>query len=369
MGRGRKGKDNGSCGWHEEMDRQYYLELARPGLRMPIGTDLVLHENSDAEEIIVDGVRLGKVMEEAARRYRTPLAMPLMDLRLEKADLLRILGVAECEVEKFHFDAAPDKDAVEQVRAAADSAFARRNQAHIDSVHYVDQWTGLLSIGMAIGPFSLMTKLIADPITPIAMAGMGVTATEDRSVAMVENCLRLAEMAVARSVGAQIRAGAKAMLICEPAANIVYLSPKQIAAGSDIFERFVMQPNLRLKQQLAEAGVGLIFHNCGKLNGDMVRQFAVRLDPVILSLGSSRNLWEDAAMVPSNIVLYGNLPTKTFYSDSAMPVEKVASLTRELMARMHEAGHPHILGSECDVLHVPEAAATIRNKVDAMLAA
>jgi hypothetical protein len=34
---------------------------------------------------------------------------------------------------------------------------------------------------------------------------------------------------------------------------------------------------------------------------------------------------------------------------------------------MAECGHPHILGSECDVLHVPEAAETIRRKVDAML--
>ena len=199
------------------------------------------------------------------------------------------------------------------------------------------------------------------------MAGMGVTASEDSGVAMVENCLRLAELAVARSLRAQIRAGAKAILVCEPAANVVYLSPKQIAAGSDIFERFVMQPNLRLKQQLAEAGVGLIFHNCGKLNDTMVREFAERLDPAILSLGSSRNLWEDAALVPRNVVLYGNLPTKTFYSDSVMPVDKVESMTLELIARMQAVGHPHIFGSECDVLHVPEAAQTIRNKVEVMM--
>jgi hypothetical protein len=34
---------------------------------------------------------------------------------------------------------------------------------------------------------------------------------------------------------------------------------------------------------------------------------------------------------------------------------------------MRATGHPHILGSECDVLHVPDAAATIRAKVDLML--
>jgi hypothetical protein len=34
---------------------------------------------------------------------------------------------------------------------------------------------------------------------------------------------------------------------------------------------------------------------------------------------------------------------------------------------MQATSHAHILGSECDVLHVPEAAETIRRKVDAML--
>jgi hypothetical protein len=34
---------------------------------------------------------------------------------------------------------------------------------------------------------------------------------------------------------------------------------------------------------------------------------------------------------------------------------------------MRGTGHPFILGSECDVLHVPEAAETIRRKVEAML--
>jgi hypothetical protein len=99
----------------------------------------------------------------------------------------------------------------------------------------------------------------------------------------------------------------------------------------------------------------------------MVKEFAGRLRPIMLSLGSSRRLWEDAALVPPDVVLYGNLPTKNFYSDSDLPLEKVEELTLNLIARMKAAGHPHILGSECDVLHVPEAAATIRRKVDVML--
>jgi hypothetical protein len=34
-----------------------------------------------------------------------------------------------------------------------------------------------------------------------------------------------------------------------------------------------------------------------------------RWSPVILSLGSSRVLWEDAQLVPKHVVLYGNLPS------------------------------------------------------------
>ncbi|MGA2960979.1 MAG: uroporphyrinogen decarboxylase family protein [Candidatus Korobacteraceae bacterium] len=349
------------------MKREYYLQLAAGGLRLPIGIDLVLHDSPDPQRILRDGSLLGEVVETAARRYASPLAVPLMDLTLEKEDLLRILGTPEAEAETFHFGEAPSEGALQLVRDSSRTPFGTRGQAHIDSVHYIAGKTALLPVGMAIGPFSLMTKLMADPITAIAMAGMGMTPEEDASVLLAERCLELAEMAIARSLEAQIKAGAKAIMICEPAANIVYLSPRQINSGSDIFERYVMRPNLRIKKQLASAEVDLIFHNCGDLVGLMVEQFATRLDPAILSLGSSRVLWEDAALVPKDVVLFGNLPTKKFYSDDAMPTSQVEAMTLELIKRMRAVGHPHILGSECDVLHVPGAASAIRSKVEAML--
>jgi hypothetical protein len=89
---------------------------------------------------------------------------------------------------------------------------------------------------------------------------------------------------------------------------------------------------------------------------------------MILSLGCSRKLWEDASLVPKDVVLYGNLPSKSFYSDGAMPVEEVVRRTEELVAKMKACGHPYIVGSECDVLFVPGAQDTIRAKVDAMMA-
>ena len=250
---------------------------------------------------------------------------------------------------------------------AALRPFSKRIQANQGAVRYIAGRTELLPVGMLIGPFSLMTKLIADPITAVAMAGRGVTPEEDASVCLAVRCLTYATATVLRSARAQIEAGAKAMILCEPAANTVYLSPRQLRNGADIFERFVLEPNRQVRALLEQHGVDLIFHDCGELLTDMVRQFATELRPAMLSLGSSRKLWEDAEVVPKEIVLFGNLPTKTFYSDAAMPDDKVESLAQELMVRMAETGHPHILGSECDVLHVPEAAQRIRRKVDIML--
>ncbi len=221
---------------------------------------------------------------------------------------------------------------------------------------------------MAIGPFSLTTRLMADPISAAAMAGSGVKEDESEEVRLLWQCLRAAEAAVLRSVRSQIAWGARAVMICEPAACTAFISPRQMKAGSSLFERLVMEPNLRLKASLEGAGCNLIFHDCGELIDPMVEAFAARLHPVILSMGSSRKLWQDARLVPGDVVLYGNLPSKSFYSDGAMPLEEVVRCTDELVSRMAACGHPHIVGSECDVLFVPEAQETIRRKVVAMLA-
>jgi len=349
------------------MPESRFLEMARRGLRMPIGTDLALHESSDPEACKYDAELLGAVVEAAARRYRTPFAFPLMDLTLEKRDLLQFLGVPGAQAALFHFSEAPSLKVVSEVVAASERPFPLRIEANQNAVRYIAERTDLLPVGMLIGPFSLMTKLVADPIAPVAIAGSGVTAEEEPSVRLVERCLALAEATVQRSAEAQIAAGARAMIVCEPAANTVYLSPRQLRAGADILERFVLAPNRRLRALLARHAVDLIFHDCGELTTDMVRQFALELRPTVLSFGSSRKLWEDAAVVPENVVLFGNLPTKAFYSDAVMPIEEVKRLTGETVRRMAACGHAHILGSECDVLYVPDAAETIRRKVDAML--
>lgn len=339
------------------MSRSLFLDLAASGHRAPIGTHLVLHTRNDAEATLLDGAGLGSVVAETANRFQTPLAIPLMDLTLEKAALLGAMGVPAAEVDSFHFEVPPaDPGALQPTP---------RMRATFEAIDFVASKTSLLPIGMGIGPFSLMTKLIKDPITPVFLAGTGMTGGEEPEVAVVESCLEAGTELILAYLSAQADAGAKAIIVCEPAANLVYFSPNQLAESFEIFDRYVMAPMRRIKSLLDQKGVDLIFHDCGELTAGMVERFST-LDPAMMSLGCSRCLWEDAAIVPKTTVLYGNLPTKKFYSPQ-LTVADVESLSCELLERMQLAGHPFILGSECDVLSVPGSEKEILGKVEAFM--
>ncbi len=334
---------------------------------MPIGTDLILHEEPEPQQVRNDGLALGQVIERAARRWGTPLAFPLMDLRLEKIDLLAIAGIPESDAETYHFASPLNETLLASLCQTQSESFCTGSRARNQALGYIHAQHDLIPVGMAIGPFSLTTRLLADPITSAAMAGSGIQEADSDDVRLLWQCLRVAEAAILRSVRSQIQYGAEAIMICEPAACVAFISPRQIKAGSNLFEHLVIEPNLRVKTALEEAGCDLIFHDCGELTDSMVKAFANRLHPVMLSLGSSRRLWEDANLVPRDVVLYGNLPSKSFYSDAAMPVAEVARRTEELVARMKACGHPYIPGTECDVLFVPEAKEAITAKVEAMM--
>lgn len=350
------------------MNRRFYLDLAARALHMPIGTDLVLHEEADPESARNDGSALGRVIERAANRWGTPLAVPLMDLRLEKIDLLALAGVPEAKAEAYHFTAPLDDSTIEKLCGDQSVPVCAGSQARDEALDYIGTRPGLVPVGMAIGPFSLTTRLMKDPITAAALAGSGMEAEDSNDVRLLWQCLKVAEAAVHRSLRSQIAHGAKAIMVCEPAACKAFLSPRQLETNPGLFDRTVTEPNLRVKALLDKAGCDLIFHDCGELIDMMVEVFAQRLHPVILSLGGSRQLWDDARLVPDDVVLFGNLPTKSFYSDAAMPVEEVTRRTAELATKMKACGHAHILGSECDVLFVPEAKDAILKKVDAMMA-
>ncbi len=312
----------------------------------------MLREHPDHEEIVLEGGRLGEVVIETARRFLTPLAVPLMDLSLEKAALIEACGIAE-PADSFHFTTAP--------ALPHDLTLTRRMRAVCGAIGCVGRSGDLVPLGMAIGPFSLTTKLVADPITPVFSAATGVKPAEDPELAVMEAALAAAERMVTTYVDAQISAGAVAIIICEPAANTVYFSPRQLAESYATFDHFVMAPMRRLAARLERRGVGLVFHDCGELTDGMVERFAT-LRPVMLSLGSSRKLWEDAARVPTDTVLYGNLPTKNFYA-AELTTAEVERITLELIDHMRGTGHAFIVGSECDVLSVPGVEQEILEKV------
>ena len=339
------------------MNRKVYLDLAASGLRMPIGTHLVLHRYADADAILLDGHRLGAVVAETAAQFRTPLAVPLMDLTLEKAALLAAMGVPAGEVDSFHFS--------EIKPAPVEIPLTPRMKATCDAIRDLSSKPGLIPMGMSIGPFSLMSKLLADPITPVFLAGTGLTAEDEPELAILDHVLKLAEQVIHRYLKAQIDAGAKAIIVCEPAANLVYFSPKQLDVSHDTFDRLVMEPMRRLCALLRENDVDLVFHDCGELTEGMVRRFAT-LGAAMISFGSSRRLWEDAAFIPKDTVLYGNLPTKRFYA-AQLTAAEVERQAVELLDKMREVEHPFILGSECDVLSVPGSEAEILGKVDAFM--
>jgi len=348
------------------MSRQIFLDLAAQGHRLPIGTDLVLHGHADPQAILADGTALGKVVEETAVFFHTPLAIPLMDLTVEKEAILTLLGVEASSIPTFHFEQCPSAQTLARVREGVPHLPTIRMRASVEAVRYVAQHTSLFPMGMAIGPFSLMTKLLSDPITPVYMAGTGVSADEDEGVRLVEALLEVASDTMLAYVQAQLAAGARAVLIAEPAANKVYVSPRLMDKGSDIFDRYVLRFHERIKEVLLSAGAELFFHCCGELVPAMIKTFC-HLDPAVLSLGSSRKLWEDAVLVPKQTVLYGNLPSKHFYSDELTTVESVRTQAQHLIQEMKKVGHPFILGSECDVLNVAESRATIQAKVAAFM--
>ena len=348
------------------VDREYFIGLTVRDIRVPIGVDMVLHNYPDVEAILDDGRRMGEVLVEAARCYRSPMAMPHMDLMLEKEHLLSLVGIPAADRSTYHFHSCPDEGMVASFKAKAKGPLNKRMEARNDAIRHVAAHSDLLPMGISIGPFSLMTKLLSDPITPICLYGSGLTADREPEIKTVEVCLDMALTVVLRAIESQLAAGAKAIIVAEPAANKVYLSPNQMAEGSDIYDRFVITPNRMVREMIASRGAALIFHDCGELTPEMIRKLDA-LRPEVFSFGSPVKLWEAADLVSKDTVLYGNLPSKRFMSDALITVEQVKDMARDLAARMRAKGHPFMLGTECDVLCVHDAKEVIARKVEAFM--
>ena len=348
------------------MNRENFLNLARNDIRVPIGIDMILHQYPDVEAILDNGERMGKVLLEAATFYKSPIVMPHMDLMLEKDHLLSLIGIPAADRPAYHFHDCPTEALVAEFKTKVKGPLGRRMEARNDAIRYVATHSTLLPMGISIGPFSLMTKLLADPITPIFLHGSGLTGDMEPEVKAVEVCLELALAVVLRAIESQLDAGAKTIIVAEPAANTVYLSPNQMAEGADIYDRFVLTPNRVIRKLIADRGASLIFHDCGSLTPAMISQLNT-LHPEVFSFGSPVLLWEAADLVSNDTVLYGNLPSKRFMSDALITVEQVKEMSRDLAARMRAKNHPFMLGTECDVLCVHTCKDVIASKVQAFM--
>ena len=92
------------------MESSIYLQIAEEGLSMPLGVDMVLHDAAtelDIERALSNGEELGQVVVRAARRFGVPLAVPHMDLTLEKELLLQGLGLGRAPPPPFTSRAHP----------------------------------------------------------------------------------------------------------------------------------------------------------------------------------------------------------------------------------------------------------------------
>ena len=164
-----------------------------------------------------------------------------MDLRLEKADLVRLVRPEVADPDPFHFDTPPTEADLERARDGEGALSARRTGlTSTRSPRSRRLRASRLSAWRSVP--SLATKLLADPIAAVALAGRGVRAEDEPLVALAEGGLALAELAVHRSLRAQVEAGAAAVIVCEPAASALFVSPRQIASGSPVFDRFVLEP-------------------------------------------------------------------------------------------------------------------------------
>lgn len=344
------------------MERSFYLKLANENVRLPIAADMVLHEREDPTACRYCGECLGGVIIEAAERFKMPLAFPLMDLRTEKEWMLTQLDIPLEEIDSFHFDDDLSAAALEKLGAIASAPPTRRMEASLGALRHVAARSDKIPVGMCIGPFSLMTKLLADPITAAYQVALD---PEDEDAELVLNLMEAATAAIIQWVRLQIAAGAKAVCLCEPAYNVVYVSPRQIEQDPGVLDTLVINFNRRIKEVMTAEGVDLILHDCGELNEAIIRSFN-SLDPAILSLGSPCDLPEIAHFINKDTVIMGNLPSKKFYADTEMTTEMVTMESRKLLEAMKATGHPFILATECDVLCVPGCEDRIMRKVMAL---
>ena len=345
------------------MARERWLDIARATPTVPLAVDIACHNLPGIKIRSQKSLPVGPALIRAAARYNAPFIFSKMDLTREQATLARSLGLSEPgDLESFHFNMVPEDGPAAEL-SKKEWFSSKEWEEQLSNVMYAHANSTLPVLGSAIGVFTLITKMMQGEkaIVAVSMHGSGETATGDPDVALLLWLLPICEKVVTQSVTAQLNAGAAGIMIADPAAQVNFIPPSM----PEMFEKFVVEPNRRIRELIERRNADLFFHCCGELVPEYVSEFGHSIHPTVLSLGSSRCLWEDAKVVPKDVVLYGNVPSKHFVSKE-LTADAVTRQCRQLRDEMGRIAHPFILGTECDTLHVPGNDAAIDAKLNAM---
>ena len=108
--------------------------------------------------------------------------------------------------EGFHFKDMPSDALCARVTKDVDVLVNARIKANCEALSILRSGNEVVPVGMSIGPFSLLIKLVSDPITAVYMAGTGVEAEDDEEVDWLHAALKLSETIIQATCAAKIKA-------------------------------------------------------------------------------------------------------------------------------------------------------------------
>ncbi len=138
------------------MKSPIYLQMAEDGLVMPLATNMVLHGGSseaDIERALGNREEPDVSSCELRAALEYPLAVPHMDLRLEKELLLEGLRLGPGSAPRFHFKQAPTTTEVQAMTTALAAPGTRPSK--LRSTPSASSWgrhRDLVPCAMTIGP-------------------------------------------------------------------------------------------------------------------------------------------------------------------------------------------------------------------------
>ena len=277
-------------------------------------------------------------MLEAAERFDNPMALPVMDLTLEKDILLQTMGIPAEETAAFHFDDVPGPEQLaELARGLYVTTRHPRIKANCEALSLPRHAGTVVSVGMrSIGPFSLLTKLVKDRIVRFSWRAAASRRRTSRDVALIHAVLALAEAVVRGNGAAQIEAPARAIFLASRrrTGSIFRRGRSGRRDGlRRVRDRAQPAPEACARRRRRRSAFPRL-RRSDSGDGHFLRE----LKPKLISFGSSVKLWEIEKYVDTDVVIFGNLPTRKFDPDEEVPLEVVEDLMAEIEEKLGATG-------------------------------